>query len=300
MAAMTLQATNIKVSLGNTLILNDISLTISDGEMVAIVGPNGSGKSTLLRTLSGILKPSTGSVHIDSIPLQRISKRKLASLQGFLSQAAEIPQLTTVEEHVGLGRHPYRKLFSSSTIEDTQAINSAIDICQIDHLRSRRLSELSGGERQRVRLATLIAQNPKSLLLDEPLTGLDIEHQLTILELLKELNSDRKHTIVCVLHDLDLALRYFERIVVLKDGQISDDNTPEAAFCPKMFDTVFNVDGRIGKELSGMPVVVCRNPQCIDSCIDSAEVTVTTHGRQVPSPITSRKVYADDKHMPIS
>lgn len=295
MAEMTLQAKNIDVSLGNKHILKDVSLKINDGEMVAIVGPNGSGKSTLLRTLSGILKPSSGLVSIDSIPLRKVSKRKLARLQGFLSQSADVPQLTTVEEHVGLGRHTYHRLFSSSTSDDSSAINAAIDICQTNHLRERRMSELSGGERQRVRLATLIAQNPKSLLLDEPLTGLDIEHQLTILELLKELNTDREHTIVCVLHDLDLALRYFDRIIVLKNGQISDDNTPEAALCPKMFDAVFNVDGRIGKELSGMPVVVCRNPHCLDSCVESSEIAITNHGRQVPMPTTPRKVSANDR-----
>ena len=261
-----IEVRNITTKLSGRPIVSDVSLSIKDGEMVAIVGPNGSGKSTLLRTIAGVLKPSDGTIEIAGAPIEKLKKRQLAQALGFLSQSADIPQLTTVAEHIALGRHAHRRLFSAQTQTDLDSIHDATERCQVAHLCDRRLNELSGGERQRVRLATLIAQTPRCLLLDEPLTGLDIEHQLAILDLLEGVNRDHGRTIVCVLHDLDLALRYFDRIVVISDGQVKRDDRAESVLCPETFRSVFKVDGRVGREESGLPVVVCRRPDCLDGC----------------------------------
>ena len=263
---MSIRVENIHTHLGSTLILNGVSLEIQQGEMVAIVGPNGSGKSTLLRTIAGVIRAQRGEVLLDSQPIGAIKKRELAHRLCFLSQSADIPQLTTVAEHVALGRHTHRRLFSGYGHGDADAIDNAMKTCQVEHLADRRLTELSGGERQRVRLATLLAQDPNNLLLDEPLNGLDIEHQLAILELLRSVHLERSKTVVCVLHDLELALRYFDRIIVINDGQIHDDGCCEDVLCPELFRTVFKVDGRIGREECGLPVVVCQHPECLDQC----------------------------------
>lgn len=260
---MTIHADNIVTHLGGTPILRGISLRIDQGEMIAIVGPNGSGKSTLLRSIAGVIPVRSGSVTIDARPLGALKKKQLAKRLGFLAQAADIPQLTTVEEHVALGRHAHRRRPWGYRGEDAEAIRSAMRTCQVERLARRRLSELSGGERQRVRLATLLAQNPGIMLLDEPLNGLDIEHQLAILELLRSVHTLRQKTVVCVLHDLELALRYFDRIVVLSEGRIRDDGPSERVLRPELFRSVFRVEGRVGREQSGLPVVVCQHPQCL-------------------------------------
>lgn len=260
-----LRAENITVHLGPRRIINGASLTVNDRDMIAVVGPNGSGKSTLIRTLAGILAPRSGRVTLDDHTLRTWPRRKLARRLGMLAQSAETPALTTVRDHVGLGRHAHRTIFRGDPRADALAIQSAMHRCEIDHLAQRRVDQLSGGERQRVRLATLLAQNPGILLLDEPLTGLDIEHQLSLLELLRRLNAEDGRAVVCVLHDLDLALRYFPRIIVLHDGRIVGDGPPAHVLCPRLFASVFRVEGRLGREQSGEPIV-CTRPLCAESC----------------------------------
>ncbi|MEO1585456.1 MAG: ABC transporter ATP-binding protein [Planctomycetota bacterium] len=257
---MTLIAETLHVTLGNAEIIYGIDLRIDTGEMVAVVGPNGSGKSTLVRTVAGLLKPESGRILVDGRPIRSMSPRQRASQLGLLAQSAQPPSLTTVEEHIGLGCHSKRSILSRWTTADSDAVRDAMATCEVTHLATRRLENLSGGERQRVRLATLLAQDPGHLLLDEPLTGLDIEHQLGLLHLLQRLNTDRGRTVVCVLHDLDLALRFFERVVVIHQGHIAADGTPSEVLCPRIFESVFRVDGRVGCEVGGEPVIMCR--QC--------------------------------------
>ncbi|MEM9372496.1 MAG: ABC transporter ATP-binding protein [Planctomycetota bacterium] len=235
-----------------------MDLSIGDGDMVAVVGPNGSGKSTLVRTLAGLIRPVSGRALVDGRDVYRMRPRSRAARLGLLSQAADVPGLTTVAEHVGLGRHHKRWLLGRWAEEDAAATCRAMDVCEIQHLAERKMDNLSGGERQRVRLATLLAQDPRALLLDEPLTGLDIEHQLDLLHLLRRLNNEHHRTVVCVLHDLDLALRFFARVVVIADGTVAADGPPGRVLCPRVFEDVFKVDGRVGCEAGGEPVVICR------------------------------------------
>ena len=253
-------AVDISVRLGSTDVLRGINITIAPGELVAIVGPNGSGKSTLVRTLTGLLSPQTGAVRLNGMAIRSVPSRRRARQLGLLSQSSDAPGLTTVEEHVGLGRHAMRSVFARWTRTDAEAVQHAMTACEVGHLADRRMENLSGGERQRVRLATLLAQGPQYMLLDEPLTGLDIEHQLGLLHLLRSLNEETDRAVVCVLHDLDLALRFFHRIVVIDAGRVAADGPPREVLCPRIFESVFRVDGRVGCEDGGEPVIVCR--QC--------------------------------------
>jgi len=258
---MTIVGDSLRVHLGGTEIIRGIDLCIDAGETVAVVGPNGSGKSTLVRTLAGLLKPVSGRALVDGKCLRKLHPRDRAWQLGLLTQSAEFPSLTTVEEHVGLGRHARRSFLSRWTHADTEPVKSAMDTCEVTHLAKRRMEDLSGGERQRVRIATLLAQDPAHLLLDEPLTGLDIEHQLRLLHLLQGLNAERGRTVVCVLHDLGLALRFFDRVVVIHEGCVAADGPPREVLCPRIFEAVFRVDGRVGCEAGGEPVIMCRQCQ---------------------------------------
>lgn len=261
---MTLRAHNLAIDLPPRRVLTGVDLAIEPGEMVAIIGPNGSGKSTLLRALAGLLRPAEGAVTLDAKPLHRYPKRALARRRGLLAQSADLPQLTTVREHVAMGRHAHANaltaLFRSA---DQAAHNAAIDTamrrCAITHLADRRMEALSGGERQRVRLATTLAQEPAILMLDEPLTGLDIEHQLSLLDLLRQLNADTGVTVICVIHELGLALRHFPRIIAVHQGAIAADGPGRQVFSTPTLRDVFGVDGCACFDLPDHPVVVCKS-----------------------------------------
>lgn len=290
MAQVTLSATSLTVDLGARRVLHGVDATIAPGEMVAIVGPNGSGKSTLLRAMAGLLKPAEGAITLDAKPLHRYPKRALARRRGLLAQSADLPQLTTVREHVAMGRHahasPLTALFrASDQAAHNRAIDAAMARCSVDHLADRRMEALSGGERQRVRLATTLSQQPGILMLDEPLTGLDIEHQLSLLDLLTDLNAVCGTTVLCVIHDLGLALRHFPRIIAVHQGRIAADGPSREVLTPHVLRTVFGVDGCACFDLPGHPVVVCKSQACcaLDDSLDARptpEVVTPTMGRQ--------------------
>ena len=255
---MSVVVNNLHVRLGSNDILKGVDFSIEAGERVAIIGPNGCGKSTLLRTVAGILKPQKGEVRLSGLPLRSYRRRHRARMLGLLNQVDVIPLMTTVRDHIAIGRHPYRSYFRHGSEEDTAAIERAIDQCQIGHLADRRVEVLSGGERQRVRLATLLAQSPSTLLLDEPLTGLDLEHQYALLHMLEDLNENEKRTIIVVLHDLSIAMRFFDRIIVLHDGLLIADGVPHEIMTSDLFKSVFRIHASVGRESqSDMPVVVC-------------------------------------------
>ena len=261
MAAMSISVKDVHLRLGNNDVLNGVNLEIQDGERVAIVGPNGCGKSTLLRAISGILKPTSGNISLNGQPIERIHRRERARTLGLLNQSDAIPMMTTVYDNIAIGRHPYRSFLRDRSEADHAAVTKAIAKCELEHLRDRRVEALSGGERQRVRLATLLAQSPETLLLDEPLTGLDIEHQLALLHLLKDLNLDENRTIAVVLHDLATAIRFFERILVMHKGTVVADGPSGSILNSQVLKSVFGIDASIAYEqASGHPVLVSNRP----------------------------------------
>ena len=255
---MSLSVRDLHVRLGSNHVLKGIDFSIEEGQLVAILGPNGCGKSTLLRTLSGIIKPSSGEVRLEGEPLQSHRRRDRARKMGLLNQADAIPMMTTVRDHVAIGRHPHRSYFKDASNTDAECIEEAIRLCEIEDLEEQRVERLSGGERQRVRLATLFAQAPSTLLLDEPLTGLDLQHRLALLHLLEDLSREQGRTVIVVLHDLEIAMRFFERVLVIHDGLLVADGAPDQVMTSDLLDFVFNIDATVGHEPeTGQPVIVC-------------------------------------------
>jgi len=236
-------------------IVQNISLTLQTGEWLSLVGANGSGKSTLLKLLSRILTPQTGIVLLDGKAIHSQPPNVVAQKLALLPQQQTIPTGLTVRQLVSLGRTPHQPWWQwELTAQDWQIVETAIQKTQLENKRDRLVEQLSGGERQRAFLALALAQEPKVLLLDEPTTYLDINYQLQLLELLKNLNREQKLTIVTVLHELNLAARYSSRIALLKQGQLWGVGKPEDVLTPQAIAQVFGVDAVIISTPIGLQV----------------------------------------------
>lgn len=228
--------------------LDRINLNIEKGEIISLVGPNGSGKSTLLRLLSRLITPDAGEIILDGKAIQTMKRKDLAKSLAMLPQMQEQQYDLTVYELIEFGRYPHQKSHRKLTKEDEEIIQWAMDVTNLNQYQNRMLYSLSGGERQRAWIALAIAQRPKVLLLDEPTTYLDIAHQLDIMELICHLNEQFGMTILMVLHDINQASRYSDRLVVMKDGKIQYDGKPKTVLCRDMFQSVFHIDATIYNE----------------------------------------------------
>lgn len=228
--------------------LKEVDLHIKEGEIVSLIGPNGSGKSTLLRLISRLLSPKRGEVILDGKSIRLMKSQEVAKKLAMLPQMQDHQLDLTVRELVEFGRMPHQKRYSKLTKEDENIVQWAMDVTKIYNYQNRMLQSLSGGERQRAWIAMAIAQRPKVLLLDEPTTYLDISHQLEVMELVKELNAHFSMTIVMVLHDINQAARYSDRLIVLKGGRIQYDGIPQCILCKEMFQSIFEIDAAIYEE----------------------------------------------------
>lgn len=233
--------------------LQDISLTINQGEIVSLIGPNGSGKSTLLRVISRLLKPMSGSVFLGGENIQQMKSMDVAKTLTMLPQMNNHQLDLTVRELVEFGRHPHNDKKLSLTKEDVAIVDWAIEVTGLTQLQNRVLPSMSGGERQRAWIAMTVAQHPKVLLLDEPTTYLDIAHQLDVMELVQELNQKHKMTVIMVLHDINQAAQYSDRLIVLKRGKLQYDGLPHCVLCKEMFQSIFDIDAEIHMQ-AGRPV----------------------------------------------
>lgn len=233
--------------------LQDISLTINQGEIVSLIGPNGSGKSTLLRVISRLLKPTSGSVFLGGENIQQMKSMDVAKTLTMLPQMNNHQLDLTVRELVEFGRHPHNDKKLSLTKEDVGIVDWAIEVTGLTQLQNRVLPSMSGGERQRAWIAMTVAQHPKVLLLDEPTTYLDIAHQLDVMELVQELNQKHKMTVIMVLHDINQAAQYSDRLIVLKRGKLQYDGLPHCVLCKEMFQSIFDIDAEIHMQ-AGRPV----------------------------------------------
>jgi iron complex transport system ATP-binding protein len=238
------------------LVLRALDLEIKEGEVVALAGPNGSGKSTLLRVLGRVLRPRGGAVLLDGRELAEWSTRDVARRLALLPQGPTLSNDMTALELVWLGRSPHQGLLGLPNREDRDAVDVAIRETGISPLTDRAMSSLSGGERQRVWLAMALAQEPRVLLLDEPTTFLDLNHQLEVLDLVHYLNREHGLTVVMVLHDLNQAVRYAGRVVVLREGKIYGDGPPAEVVTPRTLREVFGVEAKIMPALDGAGMVV--------------------------------------------
>lgn len=212
-------------------VLSGVSLSIHSGERVAILGANGTGKTTFLKLLSGTLAPTTGSILMEERELHRSPRSELARRIAVVPQEFVVPFAFTTREIVELGRTPHLRPLRGRRSEDRRAVREAMQLTDTAGLAGRVFNELSGGERQRTVLAMALAQEPEILLLDEPTQQLDITHQAKILNLIAELNNRQNLTVVAAMHDLNLAGRYFHRLVVLHRGTVLADGIPQAVLC---------------------------------------------------------------------
>ena len=235
----------LSVTLGNRHILHDISVSIPMGKITTLIGPNGCGKSTLLRSMIGYISSPSECVTIFDKPLSSYSQNKLARQMAFLPQVPNMPKDMTVEELVYCGRYPYQNWWKNTAKEDREIVDNALSITKTDHLRHQLIPSLSGGERQRVWIAMALAQEPKLLVLDEPTTYLDINHQLEIMELLKRLNNEQDLTVLMVLHDLTQAVQYSDYMAVIKAGHLIAAGDTKDITSDTLFKEVFSVDVQV-------------------------------------------------------
>jgi iron complex transport system ATP-binding protein len=226
-------------------ILTDANLVVRPGERVALVGPNGAGKSTLLRAMVGLLTPRAGEVLLGGIPLRMLSREGVARRLAVVPQLATLPFSARVEEVVALGRLPHEDPLRGPGAADRAAVASAMDRVGLGRLMGRDARELSLGERQLVLVALAIAQAAPIVVLDEPTVHLDIRHQVEVMELLLDLNERDGTTVIAVLHDLNLAVRYFPRIVLVARGRIAADGGPAEVLSGDRIRDVFEVDPSI-------------------------------------------------------
>jgi len=226
-------------------VVDDESISVAPGEVTALVGPNGSGKSTLLKGLADQLSLDGGTVLIDGEEVHSFETKELARRLGLLSQENVAPDTITVEKLVEHGRYPHRGFFDGLTDEDRAAVDRAIDLAGVDHLRGRDVGSLSGGQKQLVWIAMVLAQETDVLLLDEPTTFLDMHHQLEVMEIVETLREASDKTVVVVLHDLQQAARLADKVVALQDGAVQGRGSPEAVVTEELLADVFEIEAEV-------------------------------------------------------
>ncbi|MER2030592.1 MAG: heme ABC transporter ATP-binding protein [Solibacillus sp.] len=238
-----IQLHHVEYSVDDKEILKNISLEIIEGNFIGIIGPNGSGKSTMLKILYRHLKQSSGKVTLHEQEVWDISPKKLARQMAVVSQESTVLFDFTVRDLVMMGRTPYKGWLSSDNSEDMSIVDRSMELANVAHLANRTLSNLSGGEKKRVMLARALAQQASILVLDEPTNHLDIEHQLHLMDLVKDLPI----TIIAALHDLNLAAAYCDDLIVMKDGTLHIQGSPESVLTTEMLKEVFNIHAGVSR-----------------------------------------------------
>ena len=239
------------------VVAEQLSVAIPDQSLTMIIGPNACGKSTLLRALSRMLKPTHGSVVLDGADIASYGTKEVARRLGLLPQSSIAPDGITVADLVSRGRYPHQGFFRQWSTDDEHAVNRAMERTNVAELATRYVDELSGGQRQRVWLAMALAQETPLLLLDEPTTYLDIAHQIEVLDLCAELHESGDRTIVVVLHELNLAVRYATHLIVMRDGRILAEGDPAETVTAALIEETFDLPCRvIADPESGTPLIV--------------------------------------------
>ncbi|MBO3130130.1 ABC transporter ATP-binding protein [Dermatophilus congolensis] len=252
-----LRASGISVGYRGNTVVKDCDLEIRPGVMTAILGPNGCGKSTLLKSLARLIPTISGSIELNGQPLASLSGRELARRLAMLTQTPTAPEGIRVADLVALGRHPYRSWLRQWSSSDAEAVREAMALTGVSELADRRLDALSGGQRQRAWIAMVLAQQTDVLLLDEPTTSLDLARSLDLLDLVDRLHADHGRTVVMVLHDLALACRYCDDLVMMRDGRIITRGEPQEIVTEELLFEVFGLRSRVIEDpVSGRPLIV--------------------------------------------
>ncbi|GAA0658346.1 ABC transporter ATP-binding protein [Salarchaeum japonicum] len=239
-------------------VIDGETIEVAAGEVTALIGPNGSGKSTLLKTLAKQLDHDAGSVLVDGQDIHSLDAKALAKRLGLLSQQSASPNSLTVEDLVYHGRYPHRGFFEEVTMDDQDAVNRAMELAGVTHLYDRELGSLSGGQKQLAWIAMVLAQETDILLLDEPTTFLDPHHQLEVLEIVERLHDESDITVVLVLHDIEQAARYADRVVALRDGEIQARGAPDEVVTEELLADVFRIEAEVAHGPNGPSVTMVR------------------------------------------
>ncbi|UVI30694.1 ABC transporter ATP-binding protein [Paenibacillus spongiae] len=240
-----LQAEALTISYDGNKIVKNFTLQVNEGEIVSIIGPNGSGKSTLLKGISRLIPCESGRVRIAGQELRSMQNKRISQIMCILCQSNQTPADMTVEELVSYGRLPHKKWYERLSMEDYEIVDWAIEQTGLAAFRKRLVVSLSGGEAQRAWIAMALAQRPKVLLLDEPTTYLDIAHQLEVLELVRTVNQELGITIVMVLHDLNQASAYSDKICVIQKGSLALTGKPRDVLTRDMIRYVYGVEAEV-------------------------------------------------------
>ncbi|MQA94529.1 MAG: ATP-binding cassette domain-containing protein [Streptosporangiales bacterium] len=247
----------LRLAYGDRVVADGLDLAIPAGKITALVGPNACGKSTVLRALARLLKPAAGAVHLDGADIADMSARDLALRLALLPQAPNAPDGITVRDLVARGRTPHQRWWRQWSREDEAAVDAALRATGSETLADRPIDELSGGQRQRVWIAMALAQDTPVLLLDEPTTYLDLAHQVDVLELVAELNRTDGRTVVMVLHELNMACRYADHLIAMREGAIAAAGPPSDVVTPELVRDVFGLGAAvIACPIAGTPLVV--------------------------------------------
>ncbi|WP_319942755.1 ABC transporter ATP-binding protein [Nocardia aurantia] len=256
-AAARLAADGITVGYGGRVVIDGLTLDIESGLVTTIIGPNGCGKSTLLRTLGRLLRPKTGRVLLDGRAIATLSTKEVARIVGMLPQTPTAPEGLTVADLVARGRHPHQSWLRQWSSDDQDEVADALARTGVADLADRTLDELSGGQRQRAWISMALAQGTDILLLDEPTTYLDLAHSLEVLDLVDHLHADLGRTVVMVLHDLNLAARYSDRLIVMHGGRVVAQGAPNAVIDQRLLLEVFGLRAEVHADpVSGRPLII--------------------------------------------
>ena len=252
-----LRASDLRLAYGERVVVDGLDFEVTSGSITAVIGPNGCGKSTLLRALGRLLEPKRGEVLLDGKRIHKMSTKDVARVLGVLPQSPQAPEGLTVADLVARGRHPHQAWYRQWSSDDETAVGEALAMTGIADLADRTIDELSGGQRQRAWLSMALAQGTDLLLLDEPTTYLDLSHQVDVLELVGRLHEESGRTVVMVLHDLNLAARYADRLVAMKDGAIVASGEPAEVLTERLLAEVFDLEARVIEDpVAGTPMVV--------------------------------------------
>ncbi|MFC8064852.1 ABC transporter ATP-binding protein [Streptomyces sp. NPDC057293] len=242
--ATRLAARGVAVGYGARPVIDGLDVAIPPGVITTIIGPNGCGKSTLLRTLSRLLKPTSGTVVLDGEDIAGLRTRDVAKKLGLLPQAPVAPEGLTVSDLVARGRHPHQSWLRQWSSDDAAVVGRALAMTGVSDLADRPVDSLSGGQRQRVWISMTLAQGTDLLLLDEPTTYLDLAHAIDVLDLVDDLH-ESGCTVVMVLHDLNLATRYSDNLVVMRDGAILAQGHPREVITAELLYDAFGLRARV-------------------------------------------------------
>jgi iron complex transport system ATP-binding protein len=250
---MKLTINKLSFSYAGNPVLKDVDFSVNAGEVLSIVGPNGSGKSTLLKCINRLLKPSKNAVFIEDCDISKISLKDLSKLMGYVPQSTFSTFPYTVFDVVLMGRRPYVQWNLSD--DDTEIVADILDFLGLSDFAMRHFNELSGGEQQKVIVARALAQQPQILLLDEPTSSLDIRHQLEILCILRSLTEDKDRSIIMSIHDLNLASRFSDKMLLLRKGEIYAAGSPNDVLTASNIETIYGVKCTVSTSSLGTPQV---------------------------------------------